>query len=188
MPCVNHADRESTARCVTCGAELCDECRVEVEGRNYCAKDAPRPAVPPGPPPPPPEATAPPPPTPPVAPTGVADDPSQEQPALAALSYIIGIVISLVILLTDMKRSRYMRFHAFQSLFLCVAWVVVWIALTIISMIPVLGIVTVIIFPFAGLAMLVLAIILAVKAYNKQEMTLPVITQMARDQADRMRV
>jgi len=30
--------------------------------------------------------------------------------------------------------------------------------------------------------------VLAVKAYNRQELELPVITKMARDQADKMRV
>lgn len=189
MPCVNHADRESTARCVTCGAELCDECRVEVESRNYCAKDAPSPTVPPSPPPWPPAGTpAAPPPSVSTAPGAVADDTTQEQPVIAALAYIIGIIIPVVILVTDMKRSRYMRFHALHSLFLSVAWVIVYVALTIVSIIPVIGIVPTIILPFAGLAMLILAIILAVKAYNKQELTLPVITQMAWDQADKMRI
>jgi uncharacterized membrane protein len=187
MACMNHPDRESTARCVTCAAELCDECRVEADGKNYCRKDAPEAATPPGPPPPPPPASsmAAPPMTPPAA--GV-DDPSQEQPVMAALAYIIGIIFSVIILVTDMKKSRYMRFHAFQSLFFCLFGVVLGIALAIISQLPVIGLIALIVGPLVSLAMLVLAILLAVKAYNKQEMTLPVITQMARDQADKMKI
>ncbi|MGQ9732333.1 MAG: DUF4870 domain-containing protein [Candidatus Zipacnadales bacterium] len=198
MPCVNHPDRESTARCVTCGAELCDECRVEVGGRNYCAKDAPMEAAPSVTFGAPPIATTPPPvPSPPmIASPGVTDDPSQEQPVLAALAYVVWIVIPIVILCTDMKKSRYMRFHAFNALFLAIACIAIEIALSIIMMIGsaipgigfVLGIVGACVSFLIPIGILVLVIILAIKAYNKQELELPVITQMARDQADKMRV
>jgi len=194
MACVNHADRDSTARCMTCGAELCDECRTEVDGKNYCAKDAPPPAVPP------PPAPAAPPPSPMAAPAAGGDDVSQEQPVMAALAYIhvalVGIIIAVVILCTDMKKSRYMRFHAFHSLFLLLAVVVVSIGLGIVTgivgAIPVIGFLAaifgIILSMLWPLGILILEIVLAVKAYNRQELELPVITKMARDQADKMRV
>jgi len=186
MACVNHADRESTAQCITCAAELCDECRTEVDGKNYCAKDVPQ--APPAPPPaPPPGATAPPATAAPVAAATGGDDPSQEQPIMAALAYIIGI-LAIIILVTDMKKSRYMRFHGFQALFLIVAWIVFSIAMAILGALPVIGMLTIIVGPLGGLVLFILAIILAVKAYNKQDMEVPVITKMARDQADKMRV
>ena len=122
-----------------------------------------------------------------AAATAGADDPSQEQPVLAALAYIIWIV-AVVILCTDMKKSRYMRFHAFHGLFYLVAWIAFSIAASIISALPVIQILALIIWPLGGLALLILGIVLAVKAYNKQEMTLPLITQWARAQADKMRV
>jgi len=141
-----------------------------------------------------PPPTAPPPtPQPAAAPaaTAGADDPSQENPVLACLCYIVGIIIAVIILATDMKKSRYMRFHAFQSLFLAVVFIVVWIVafilMFILAMIPGLGVIAPLIFPLIGLAVLVLCIVLAVKAYNKEELELPVITQMARDQADKMK-
>jgi len=174
MPCVNHADRDSTAKCVTCNAELCDECRTEVDGKNYCAKDLPQPA-----------AAAPP--SPGAAPaTSVAgaDDPSQEQPIMAALSYIVGI-LAIIILVTDMKKSRYMRFHGFQALFMIVVWIAFGVVAAILQVVPIIG---TLIALLGYLALIVLGIILAVKAYNKQELELPVITKMAREQADKMRV
>jgi uncharacterized membrane protein len=185
MPCVNHADRDSTAKCITCAAELCDECRTEVDGKNYCAKDVPQAAPAPPPagaaaPPPPPMAAA-------AAPAVGTDDPSQEQPIMAALSYIIGI-LAIIILVTDMKKSRYMRFHGFQALFLIVTWIIFSIAVSVIGALPVIGMLTLIVGPLGGLALLILAIILAVKAYNKQDMEVPVLTKLARDQADKMRV
>lgn len=139
-------------------------------------------------------ATPPPPTAPPEAPAAAAgvDDVSQENPVLACLCYIVGIIIAVIILATDMKKSRYMRFHAFQSLFLAVTFIVVWIVafilMFILAMVPGLGIIAPLIFPLIGLAVLVLCIVLAVKAYNKEELELPVITQMARDQADKMKV
>ena len=188
MACVNHSDRESAARCVTCGAELCDECRTEVDGKNYCAKHVPAAAATTPPAGPIPVTPAPQP----AAPGAGADDPSQEQPVLAALSYIIGIIISIVILVTDMKKSRYMRFHAWHSLFWAVACMAIWIAVsilgTVLAMIPFVGILAPILFMVVGLGELILAIVLAVKAYNKDELVLPLITQWARDQTDKMQV
>jgi uncharacterized membrane protein len=111
---------------------------------------------------------------------------------MAALAYIhvalIGIIVSIAILCGDMKKSRYMRFHALQSLFLCVAWIVAFVALSIIACIPFANLLMKVVWPLAGLAWVVFGIILAVMAYNRQELELPVITKMAREQADRMRV
>jgi uncharacterized membrane protein len=106
---------------------------------------------------------------------------------MAALSYIIGI-LAIIILVTDMKKSRYMRFHGFQALFLIVTWIIFSIAVSVIGALPVIGMLTLIVGPLGGLALLILAIILAVKAYNKQDMEVPVLTKLARDQADKMRV
>jgi len=121
----------------------------------------------------------------PAALTPGGDDPAQENPTLAALSYIFCPLIGIIILVMDMKKSRYMRFHAFQSLFLTIAYVVIWSVYGVLSGIT--GI-----FALAGCligpAVLILSIVLAMKAYNKQEMLLPVIGQMAADQADKMSV
>jgi uncharacterized membrane protein len=198
MPCVNHPDRDSTARCVVCSVELCDECRTETDGRNYCAADA-KTAAPAAVSPPP---VAVPPPSPPVAPATpvpaatAADDPGQEQPVLAALSYVIGVIISVIILFSDMKKSRYMRFHAFHSLFYCLGIVVVAIGLGVVGMvlgfIPIINVIAGVLLGIIGavfpLCVLILSIILAVKAYNRQELELPVVTKMAREQTDKMRV
>lgn len=36
MYCRNHSDREATGACAYCGNLFCEECLVEVNGRNYC--------------------------------------------------------------------------------------------------------------------------------------------------------
>ena len=36
MNCVKHIDKEASGVCVYCGKFFCEECLVEVEGKNYC--------------------------------------------------------------------------------------------------------------------------------------------------------
>ena len=48
--------------------------------------------------------------------------------AAAALSYLFGVVTGIIFLILDpFKQDRFVRFHAFQSIFFAVAWVVLWI-------------------------------------------------------------
>jgi uncharacterized membrane protein len=59
----------------------------------------------------------------------------------AALAYLAGIITAIIFLVIDpFKNDRFVRFHAFQSLFFNVAWIALWIAWTIVGLI--LGTVT----------------------------------------------
>jgi uncharacterized membrane protein len=64
------------------------------------------------------------------------------QPNVAgALAYLAGIITAILFLVIDpFKNDRFVRFHAFQSLFFNVAWIALWIAWTIVGL--VLGTVT----------------------------------------------
>jgi uncharacterized membrane protein len=58
-----------------------------------------------------------------------------------ALAYLAGIITAILFLVIDpYKTDRFVRFHAFQSLFFNVAWIALWIAWTIVGLI--LGTVT----------------------------------------------
>jgi uncharacterized membrane protein len=58
-----------------------------------------------------------------------------------ALAYLAGIITGIIFLVIDpYKSDRFVRFHAFQSLFFNVAWIALWIAWTIVGL--VLGAVT----------------------------------------------
>jgi uncharacterized membrane protein len=58
-----------------------------------------------------------------------------------ALAYLAGIITGIIFLVVDpYKSDRFVRFHAFQSLFFNVAWIALWIAWTIVGL--VLGAVT----------------------------------------------
>lgn len=36
MNCTNHVEKESAGTCVYCGKFFCNDCLVDVEGKNYC--------------------------------------------------------------------------------------------------------------------------------------------------------
>jgi uncharacterized membrane protein len=58
-----------------------------------------------------------------------------------ALAYLAGIITGILFLVIDpYKGDRFVRFHAFQSIFFNVAWIALWIAWTIVGL--VLGAVT----------------------------------------------
>jgi len=85
----------------------------------------------------------------------------------------------LFLVLEPYNKNKTVRFHAFQSIFLWLATVVVWIVLGIIvpfSLYFVIGT----LFP---LATLVLWVMLMYKAYNKERWVLPVIGPLAEKQA-----
>jgi uncharacterized membrane protein len=61
--------------------------------------------------------------------------------AAGALAYLAGFITGIIFLVMDpFKTDRFVRFHAFQSIFFNVAWVGFWIAWTIVGM--VLGAIT----------------------------------------------
>jgi len=109
---------------------------------------------------------------------------SSENRLLAALSYPIWIV-ALVVVLTDLKRDPFLRYHGWQALFWGIAWFVLWVGLsvvgTVLSFVPFLGV----LFSFlAGtllfLAWVVLSVLYAVRAYQGQRFEIPVVTNAAR--------
>ena len=93
----------------------------------------------------------------------------------AALGYI-PIVAIIWLLLEPYSKDRFVRFHAIQSLALAVASMGVSIVL---AMIPILGWIALLFFPFVVFA---LAIFCAVKAYQKESFKLPVLGDFAEKQ------
>jgi uncharacterized membrane protein len=96
----------------------------------------------------------------------------------------VGLVFSIVAAIVE-KQSRFVRFHAFQSLLLHAGIVVLLLALGVAATVlsAVSGILGLILFPLQlliGVALLGLAILLMVKANAGEEYELPVIGKMAR--------
>ena len=99
------------------------------------------------------------------------------------LAYITIIPAIIFLVVEPFNKSKFVRFHAFQSIFLHVAWVACWIVLGVIGAIPVLGWATLLLWPLLGLGFLVLWVILLMKAYGNQKFKLPVIGDLAEKQA-----
>ena len=97
----------------------------------------------------------------------------------------LGLVFSVVAAIVE-KQSRFVRFHAFQSLLLHGVVFVVWIGLTAVQMVlgavglGLVGVLFWIVSMVAGVGFLVVAILLMVKANSGEEFELPVIGPMAR--------
>jgi uncharacterized membrane protein len=100
------------------------------------------------------------------------------------LAYVTIVPAIIFLVMAPYNKSRFVRFHSFQSIFFAVAWTVLWIALSIVGMIPVLGWATLIIWPLLGLGGLIVWIILLLKANQGQMFKLPVIGDMAEKQAN----
>jgi uncharacterized membrane protein len=100
------------------------------------------------------------------------------------LAYVTIIPAIIFLVMAPYNKSKFVRFHSFQSIFFAVAWTVLWIALSIVGMIPVLGWFTLIIWPLLGLGGLIIWIILLLKANQGQMFKLPVIGDMAEKQAN----
>ena len=139
----------------------------------------------PEPPAAPPQAAAPTPPTP--SPAGSEETSSNMDPKLAALlAYLFGWIGGLIFYLIETK-NKYVRFHALQSIFLSIAFFVVFVAISIITgilaAIPGVGLVMIFVGPLItgvlGLGGLVLWIMLMVKAYQGEKWMLPIIGELA---------
>ena len=103
----------------------------------------------------------------------------------ALLCYVpccIGLIFSIVVAIVE-KQSRFLRFHAFQSLLFHAGLIVCWVGLTILGFVLSavhLGLLMIPIQLLAALAVLGLHVLLMVKAYNNEEYELPTLGPLAR--------
>ena len=100
-----------------------------------------------------------------------------------ALAYVTIIPAIVFLVLEPFNKKRFVRFHAFQCIFFAIAWTVLWIGLAFIGHIPFLGWATLLVWPLISLAGFVIWLILVLKAYQGQMFKLPVIGDMAEQQA-----
>jgi uncharacterized membrane protein len=104
------------------------------------------------------------------------------------LCYIAGLITGILFLaLEPYNRDRFVRFHAFQSIFLSVAWIGVMIVTSMLdAMLPWgLGLLVVFLRFALGIGVFALWIFSMFKAYNNEKFKIPVIGDIAEQQADR---
>lgn len=160
---------------------FCQTCGAQVEGR-FCAKcGSPVQAAPSGPPPP---AGAPP-------ASSYQQQASQQQYAPAAtgmsdntasgLAYLVGFITGIIFLVIEpYNKSRTVRFHAFQSIFLSVAWFALWIVASIVF--SIIGLFSLVLGPLLWLAFMVLWLYVMISAFQGKQVVLPVIGPLAQQQ------
>jgi len=112
-----------------------------------------------------------------AAPSGLTDN------VAGALAYFTIIPAIIFLVLEPYNRKRFIRFHAFQCLFLFAACIAIGIAFMIVGMIPVVNLLLIPISVLVWLGVLVVVIICMLKAYQNQMFKLPVIGDMAEKQA-----
>ncbi len=78
--------------------------------------------------------------------TGLTDN------VAGALAYVTIIPAIAFLVLEPYNRKRFIRFHCFQCIFFAVAWTALWIILSIIGHIPLLGWATLLLWPLVSLA------------------------------------
>ena len=175
---------------------FCSNCGAEVQGK-FCAKcgtsnlaAAAPPSSGPPPEPPPGAYTAPPPQSPPLPPPAAAPQAAGLDENMAcALCYLLGLLTGVLFLVLEpYNKNRLIRFHAFQSIFLNIAWIAIYIALGIVGLvmfsIPFVGPMLMIVLHLAaGLGIFILWLMLMYKAYNRERWVLPVIGPLAEKQA-----
>jgi uncharacterized membrane protein len=105
------------------------------------------------------------------------------------LTYILGFITGIIFLVIEpYKNDKFVRFHAFQSIFFNVAIIVFWIAFSIVA--SVLGVVSLgflaVLMGLLGLlislAILAYWIFLMYKAYNNELYKIPFIGDLAAKQ------
>ncbi|TYQ18316.1 UNVERIFIED_CONTAM: putative membrane protein [Acetivibrio alkalicellulosi] len=108
--------------------------------------------------------------------TGKSSVGGLDENVAALLSYVFGFVTGLIFFLLE-KDSRFVKFHAMQSI---LTSVVIFLLSIILGFIPILGWILLMILPLGTIA---LAIILMIKAYKNEWFKLPIIGDIAEKQA-----
>jgi uncharacterized membrane protein len=110
------------------------------------------------------------------------------QNAASALCYVLGLITGILFLVLEpYNRDRTIRFHAFQSIFLNVAWIAFWIVRVmlgmILSFVGGLWMLSLMLGMLIGLGFFILWLYLIISAYQGKTVVLPIIGPLAQKQA-----
>jgi uncharacterized membrane protein len=106
-----------------------------------------------------------------------------------ALCYLFGFITGILFLvLTPYNQNRNIRFHAFQSIFLNAAWIIIWIGVTIVSAIfrsiPFLGaLISGLLYFALSIGGFIMWLFMMFKTYNGEKIVLPIVGPLAEKQA-----
>jgi uncharacterized membrane protein len=101
------------------------------------------------------------------------------------LSYITIIPAIVFLIVEPYKKSSFVRFHAWQSIFFFVAWAVVHILVQVVqNLVPTVVFLTLTLWQLVDLAFFVVLVIVFVSAFNGKRSMLPIIGGLAEKQAN----
>ena len=117
--------------------------------------------------------------------------PAQPQPvqeglsdsAASGLAYLTFIPAIIFLVVAPYNQKPQVRFHCWQSIFLAAAWAIIWVALVIVGLIPVLNLVDIVLIPVTWICFLILWIIALVNAFQGKQFRLPLLGAYAAKQA-----
>jgi uncharacterized membrane protein len=106
--------------------------------------------------------------------------------AAGGIAYITIIPAIIFLIVEPFKRSSFVRFQAWQSIFFFVAWAVVFILAGVVqNFVPAVLFLTLTLWQLIDPAFFVILIIVFVQAFNGKRMMLPIIGGLAEKQANR---
>ena len=115
-----------------------------------------------------------------VNPSGLSDN------RAGGIAYLTIIPALVFLLIEPYKRSSFVRFHAWQSIFFFVGWAVIDILVRLIeNLLPAAVFLTLTLVQMVGLALFVVWIIVVINAANGMRIKLPIIGTLAEQQANR---
>jgi uncharacterized membrane protein len=108
------------------------------------------------------------------------------------LCYVLGLITGVLFLVIEpYNKNPFVRFHAFQSIFLSLAWFAFWIVFSIISAVVFAALplslwgLWHLVGMLVGLAVFAIWILLLIKAYQGARFKLPILGDLAEKQAGR---
>ena len=111
-------------------------------------------------------------------PAGLSDN------AAGGLAYFTIIPAIVFLIIEPYKKSSYVRFHAWQSIFFFIGWAVIDILVSMVqNLVPSSVFLTLTVLQLVGLALFVVWVIVFVSAFNGKRFKLPVIGELAEKQA-----
>ena len=109
----------------------------------------------------------------------VAGSTTSLEPNVAGLlCYLVGWITGLIFILIE-KENKFVRFHAMQSIVTFGAFTVLWIPLSILVRLDVLGVLFSVLEAVLGITTFVLWIMLMIKAYQGERFKLPIAGDFA---------
>jgi uncharacterized membrane protein len=118
-------------------------------------------------------------------PSSSANQAGLSENAAGGLAYVTIIPAIVFLIVAPYNKSPYIRFHAWQCIFMAISWWVLDIAIWILGRTLVFfRVLTLGLYPLVALAMIILWLMVLIKALNGEKLKLPIIGDLAEKQAN----